>query len=186
MASTSTLSSACCVCKTSSISAGVLNGPREVESNKKVVEFPSRYCHSPTLSLNTLSFAWKSWFSSVKKARKHIQSAQHALDPQRQSVGLPLAQFEVKSTYSRTPSLPATTPLGETSETVPGTPILVDEPILENEDSHQRPAPDTPGPPLKKPRRRLLPQLSHANQIKSKSCCSGNMVAIKILLCVYR
>ena len=155
--------SACCVCKTS-ISAGnrrLLNGPREVESNKKVRDFLNKFCHSPLNAPDIPSFICKSCFCTVEKASKHIQSAQHALDSLRQSLDLPLAQLELNSTVE--PEPPAATPLRETGDavvcSVPDTPIRLNEPIVEMEDINR-----TPGPPRKKPRRRLLPQLSHASE----------------------
>ena len=92
----------CCVCKTH-VSAGnrrVLNGPREVESNKKVVDFLNKCCCNP---LNAPSFICKSCFSTVEKAHKHVQSAKLTIDSLRQSLDLPLAQLELNSTVYRHP-----------------------------------------------------------------------------------
>ena len=171
----------CCVCKTH-VSAGnrrVLNGPREVESNKKVVDFLNKYCCKPLNAPDVPSFICKSCFSTVQKAHKHVQSAKLTIDSLRQSLDLPLAQLELNSTVEP----PAATPLREAMPLCPGAPGVsvpiqsnLNEPIVEREDRN-----GTPRPPLKKPRRRLLAPSSHA------SCCSGSNIrwwlGIMILLC---
>lgn len=171
--SMSVMANACCVCKVAVVCGNrrILNGPREIESNKRVVDFLKKHCGHPSPSLDssgTFTFICRSCFSTVEKANKCLHSAQQAVDSLRQSIGLSPSHFELITQHPVPPPIITTPAAGQTEAKDVACTSAVSDPGNEPSNIGKKSLPrkrksildEYSTPPMKKARRRLLPQMS--------------------------